>query len=124
MTTPPVLPRLFGLVDALRTNGVRVGKGHGYFDLEWAMLRMLGVIQEDTSVIAVVHDVQVVDEDLAPEPVDTIVDIIVTPTRTIQVSRRYPRPERIYWDKLEPGMLDAIPYLTDLKQFVAKEVVR
>ena len=109
---------------AVCTNGVRVGKGHGYFDLEWAMLRMLGVIHEDTPVIAVVHDVQVVDEDLAPEPIDTIVDIIVTPTRTIQVSRRYPRPERIYWDKLEPGMLDAIPYLTDLKQFVAKEVVR
>jgi len=109
---------------AVCTNGVRIGKGHGYFDLEWAMLRMLGVIRDETPVIAVVHDVQVVDEDLAPEPIDTIVDIIVTPTRTIEVPRRYPRPERIQWDRLAPGMMDAIPYLADLKQLVAKEVAR
>ena len=88
------------------------------------MLRMLGVIRDETPVIAVVHDVQVVDEDLAPEPIDTIVDIIVTPTHTIEVPRRYPRPERIQWDRLAPGMMDAIPYLADLKQLVAKEVAR
>src|SRR2546427_9782956 len=47
---------------AVCTNGVPVGKGHGYFALDWAMLRTLGVIPEDTPVIAVVRHVQALYE--------------------------------------------------------------
>jgi len=65
-----------------------MGKGHGFFDLEWAMMRKIGLADEETDVVAVVHDVQVVDDiagqDLAAEH-DTIVDAIITPTRTIDI---------------------------------------
>src|SRR2546430_17005594 len=42
---------------AVCTNGGRTGKGPGYFDPEGAMLRLLGVIPDETPGIAVGHDV-------------------------------------------------------------------
>ena len=48
---------------AVSTNGLRFGKGHGYFDLEWAMLRYLELADDDTPVVACVHDVQLVGEE-------------------------------------------------------------
>jgi 5-formyltetrahydrofolate cyclo-ligase len=94
--------------------GVRWGKGHGYFDLEWAMFRELRLVDEDTPVVAVAHDCQVVELELTPEPYDTIVDHIVTPTRTIDTSRTLPKPQGILWDKLDPAMLEKIPPLNEL----------
>ena len=41
---------------AVSLNGVRFGKGHGFFDLEWGMFTDLGVADERTPVVAVVHD--------------------------------------------------------------------
>ncbi len=41
---------------AVSVNGVRFGKGHGYFDLEWGMFTDIGVADERSPVIAVVHD--------------------------------------------------------------------
>lgn len=94
--------------------GVRWGKGHGFFDLEWAMLRELRLVDEDTPIVAVVHDCQVVDLELTPEPHDTIVDYVVTPTRVIRTSRTLPKPQGILWDKIDPAMLEQIPPLKEL----------
>ena len=46
--------------------GLRIGKGKGYADLEYAMLRTMGAIDENTPVVTSVHDSQVMDipEDL------------------------------------------------------------
>ena len=41
---------------AINTRGIRFGKGHGYFDLEWAMLSSEGIADEDTVIIGVGHD--------------------------------------------------------------------
>jgi 5-formyltetrahydrofolate cyclo-ligase len=41
---------------AVSVDGVRFGKGHGFFDLEWGMFTDLGLVDETTPVIAVVHD--------------------------------------------------------------------
>ena len=51
---------------AVSLNGVRFGKGHGFFDLEWGMFTDLGVADERTPVVAVVHDLQVVEDTLSP----------------------------------------------------------
>jgi hypothetical protein len=61
---------------AVSMEGVRFGKGHGFFDLEWGMFTDLGIVDEATPVVAVVHDVQVVEERLFPSPTDIIVDKI------------------------------------------------
>ncbi len=100
---------------AVSLNGVRFGKGHGYFDLEWGMFTEVGIADEHTSVTAVVHDVQVVEEKLYPSETDILVDAIATPTRFISVKRGQ-RPRGIKWDLLEPEQLAATPPLLELSQ--------
>lgn len=100
---------------AVNIEGVRYGKGHGYFDLEWAMFREIGVVCEETPVIAVVHDCQVTERKFLITPYDTIVDLIVTPTRVIKIDRKYKKPVGIVWEKLRKDMLKDIPPLRELK---------
>ena len=99
---------------AVSLNGVRFGKGHGFFDLEWGMFTDIGIADEETAVTAVVHDVQVVEESLVPSDTDILVDHIATPTRFITASRA-PRPRGIKWDLLQPEQLAATPPLLELK---------
>ena len=100
---------------AITPSGIRFGKGHGYFDLEWAMLWEIQAVDPETPVIAVGHDCQVVDIDIETTPYDTIVDYIVTPTRVINVNSDIPKPSQgIIWDKLEKGMIENIPPLQEL----------
>ncbi len=99
---------------AVNLEGVRYGKGHGYFDLEWAMFREIGVVDENTPVIAVVHDCQVIDIPIEASPYDTIVDIIVTPTRIINVEKKHEKPKGIIWEKIPQEMTDEIPPLKEL----------
>lgn len=102
---------------AVNTAGVRFGKGHGFFDLEWAMLYQLGVVDERTPVVAFVHDCQVVDVDLDLSPFDTVCDLIVTPTRVLEIANPQKPALGVIWDRLEPGMLDDIPPLRELRRF-------
>lgn len=99
---------------AVSLNGVRFGKGHGFFDLEWGMFTDVGVADEATPVTAVVHDVQVVEELLEPGATDILVDAIATPTRHLSIQRGQ-RPRGIHWDLLEPAQLAATPPLQELK---------
>jgi len=97
-------------------NGVRYGKGHGYFDLEWGMFRELKLVNDNTPVIAVVHDCQVIEEEIEAEAYDTIMDYIVTPTRIIQVEKRRGKPKGIMWERLPEYLLKEIPILLELKK--------
>lgn len=112
-----------GRIDAMLTgasavslDGVRFGKGHGFFDLEWGMFTDIGVVDDTTLVTAVVHDVQVVEDKLTPSPTDIIVDLIATPTRLIETRRSYPRPRGIHWDRLESDAIAATPPLQELQR--------
>jgi 5-formyltetrahydrofolate cyclo-ligase len=99
---------------AIAPNGVRWGKGHGYFDLEWALLRELRAVDEQTPVVAAGHDLQVLDYDLEPSPYDAVVDLIVTPTRCLPIERIHPKPPGIIWEAIPPHVLDSIPILNEL----------
>lgn len=101
---------------AVSRSGVRFGKGHGFFDLEWAMFYQIGVADASTPVVAVVHDCQVLKDNLIPSPYDTICDIIVTPTQVIQVEGAQKPTHGVLWDKLEPGMMESISSLRELKE--------
>lgn len=101
---------------AVNLDGVRYGKGHGYFDLEWGIFSGLGVVDSRTSLLTVVHDCQVVDRKLPVSPFDTITDYIITPTRTIKVETRRQKPKGIRWKSLQKGMLKEIPSLTELRE--------
>ena len=105
---------------AINYEGVRFGKGHGYYDLEWAMLYTIGVVRQDTLTVAIVHDCQMLDEELRPDEFDTVCDLIVTPTRKIEVGQTRKPTCGILWDKLQDSMLD-IPPLQELMERSSKE---
>jgi len=99
--------------------GARVGKGEGFAELEWGILSLQGNLDASkTLVVTTVHDEQVVD-DIPPGQLtkhDVPVDIIVTPTRTIRVPNRAPKPSGVFWDLLSPQKLAQIKVLRQLKQ--------
>lgn len=101
---------------AVSVDGVRFGKGHGFFDLEWGMFTDLGLADQDTPVVAVVHDCQIVEENLTPSETDILVDHIATPTRLLQVDRRARRPHGVKWNLLDPKQIAQTPPLQELQR--------
>jgi len=99
---------------AVSRDGVRVGKGGGYSELEYGILRELELIDESTPVFTTIHDLQIVDE--APkDEYDLVVDAIVTPSKVIRVGKAFPKPTGIIWEKLDRRYLEEIPVLRKLK---------
>jgi len=84
---------------AVDLRGGRVGKGGGYAELEYAILREIGAIDRDTIVATTIHDLQIVDR-IPLEEHDLTVDIIATPTRIYYVKPRPPKPSGILWEVL------------------------
>lgn len=116
------LPKLDYMITgtgAINEQGVRFGKGHGFFDAEWGMLYRIGKISTDTPAAALVHDCQVLSEILYPEVFDTVADAIFTPTRTLEVNNPHKPTCGIVWDLLDPNMLATIPPLQELQQMEA-----
>ncbi|KAH6677116.1 5-formyltetrahydrofolate cyclo-ligase, partial [Halenospora varia] len=99
---------------AINHAGLRFGKGHGFFDLEWAMLRTIGVVDQTTKTVAVVHECQVLDEELRGEEWDTGCDYVVTNERVLETTDSAKPICGILWDKLEKGMLEGIEPLQEL----------
>eukprot|EP00250_Pteridium_aquilinum_P011529 c20129_g1_i1 orf=47-1420(+) len=103
--------------------GARLGKGEGFADLEYAMLRHMGAIDDSTLVATTIHDKQLV-EDIPKEKLrvhDVPVDIICTPTRVIFTDATLSKPQGIYWDLLSPEKLSQIRVLQDLKKQIEAE---
>ena len=100
---------------AINHEGVRFGKGHGFFDVEWGMLFKLGRITVKTPAAAVVHDCQLLTEKLHPEIFDTVADVIFTPTQTISVENPHKPTCGILWDLLNPHLYETIPPLQELR---------
>lgn len=96
---------------AVGRDGARLGKGGGYCDLEYGLLREEGKVRESTPIVTAVHPVQVVAERIAMFPHDLPVDFIVTPGEVIATRGIHPRPRGIYWDLLRPLKINAIPPL-------------
>ncbi|NXO28501.1 MTHSD protein, partial [Cisticola juncidis] len=106
---------------AVSEKGWRIGKGEGYADMEYAMMVSMGAVQEDTPVVTIVHDCQVLDiaEELLDDH-DLTVDYILTPTRIIQTNCKRPKPQGILWHKARiqrdgSEMLGKIPILKTLR---------
>jgi 5-formyltetrahydrofolate cyclo-ligase len=100
---------------AISRNGIRFGKGHGYFDLEWAMLSEIGLTDARSEIVDIVHDLQVVDEVLAGEPHDVPVDWIVTSERTIHVPDCGRQPGRVRWELLPGTEHEHLPPIDELR---------
>lgn len=99
---------------AVSNDGLRFGKGHFYLDLEWAMFTDMGLMNEKTPVVALVHDYQVVDDRLSVGETEFAIDIIATPTRLIRVERSAKRPRGVGWERITPQLLEEVPPLKEL----------
>lgn len=100
---------------AVTEEGVRVGKGGGYSELEYAILREFKLVDEDTPIMTTVHELQIV-EDAPMEDHDFSVDLISTPKRLLKTKGLRHRPRGIIWEKLSEKQLDEIPLLKKLKR--------
>ena len=93
--------------------GGRVGKGGGFGDLEFAILRETGAITDTTPIVTTVHPLQIVDEVPMNEH-DVPVDFIVTPDRIIETTHSHPKPPGIIWGLLPSDAFKRMPILAEL----------
>ena len=110
------LPQLDAIVTgsvAVTRKGYRCGKGEGYGDLEYAILRELG--HKPVPVATTVHAIQVLD-DFPRDPIDLPLSYIVTPEEIIHVRPALRGPKGIKWSRLTEEQLEAMPILKELKR--------
>jgi len=97
---------------AVDKKGGRLGKGHGYSDIEWGILSEYGLVDRSTVTATTVHDIQIV-ESIPMTKNDFPLDIISTPTTVYYTNTAYEKPSGIIWD-LVMDRLDEIPLLAEL----------
>ena len=102
---------------AVGEDGVRLGKGGGFADLELALATAAGLVGRGTALATTVHDLQLRPAGSVPRTDhDVGLDLVVTPTRVIEVRRRGRRPvPRLRWEELTDEKVAAIPLLAGLR---------
>ena len=98
---------------AVTRDGRRCGKGEGYSDLEFAILRELG--HPPAPVVTTVHPIQLVDG-FPVEDHDLGLSVIATPEETIDVEDPPQGPEGIDWDLLSEEDLEEMEVLGKLRE--------
>lgn len=86
---------------AVSVKGERVGKGSGFFDWEYIILKEIGSVNVDTPIVGIVHPLQIFEK-LPFEFHDVPVDYIVTPDEIIETKTPHPKPDRIDWMYARP----------------------
>ncbi len=97
--------------------GNRLGKGEGYSELEYGILRSLGKVDEETPIVTTVHDIQVLKQRIPRDPWDVTVDYVITPTKILKAKEKY-RPKGILWDLISKEKLNEIPILLKVKKYL------
>jgi len=117
----PISPAQIGRIDlivagsvAVNETGARLGKGGGYSDLEFALARSIGVVDDETPVVTTVHELQVLTEAIPMTAHDVPLDIVATPERVLRIRRRYDKPVAIIWNELSEAQLAEMPALASL----------
>ncbi|WP_330266273.1 5-formyltetrahydrofolate cyclo-ligase [Streptomyces griseorubiginosus] len=95
---------------AVNRSGARIGKGAGYSDLEVALLIEAGLVTDETVIVAPVHQLQVINEEIPETEHDFSVDLIITPDEVIECRNRR-RPSGLVWNDLTAEKIKAIPAL-------------
>jgi 5-formyltetrahydrofolate cyclo-ligase len=95
---------------AVTRDGRRLGKGHGYADLEYALLRELG--NPAVPLATSVHRLQIV-QGFPTEAHDAPLSLIATPEEIIEIKPKQV-PRGIDWQRLPPQALEEMPVLEEL----------
>lgn len=107
---PPMDLVVTGCV-AVTRGGRRCGKGHGYGDIEYAILRELG--HPAVAVVTTVHPLQVV-ADFPADTHDLPVSVIATPEEIVEVENPPEPPAGIDWAALPEDAFEEMPVLAEL----------
>lgn len=99
---------------AVNRDGVRLGKGGGYSDIEIALLAQAGFISPATTVVTTVHPLQVVEDDIPETSHDFSIDFIVTTDEVIPCAPPR-RPSGLDWADLSADQIAAMPVLQSLQ---------
>lgn len=101
---------------AVTLDGARIGKGGGFADIEFAILRHYRLIDEKTIILTTIHDEMIVESDEIPlQKHDTFLNYIVTPTTVHEVQNDLTQPGGINWENIQPDQLEEMPILKKLK---------
>jgi 5-formyltetrahydrofolate cyclo-ligase len=95
---------------AVNRSGARIGKGAGYSDLEVALLVEARLVTDSTLIVAPVHQLQIIDDEIPETEHDFRVDLIVTPDEVVECASSR-RPRGVIWEHLTPDQVEAIPIL-------------
>ncbi len=97
---------------AVNREGARVGKGGGYSDLEYALLREEGKINAKTPVVTTVHPLQIRKDPMPMTEHDIPLSAMITPEEVLDVKKsNYRTPKGIYWQRLQTEKISSIPVL-------------
>ncbi|MEM1619777.1 MAG: 5-formyltetrahydrofolate cyclo-ligase [Fervidicoccaceae archaeon] len=101
---------------AVNKRGERLGKGEGYGELEFAVLRELELVDDSTPIATTVHEMQLLEIELPQDPWDVPVDIIATNSRLLRCDRAAIRPLGVLWECVDDEMRARIPILAELER--------
>ncbi len=102
---------------AVGEDGVRLGKGGGFSDLEFAIAAEAGLIGPGTVVATTVHELQVEPAGRIPSTEHDIrVELVVTPERVLEPASGRRADARIRWEELTDDKVEAIPLLGRLRE--------
>jgi len=99
---------------AVNRRGARVGKGEGYSDLEFGVLREFGLVDDGTTTVTTVHEIQVLEGPVPTTSHDVPIELVFTPERTLETDAPEGKPTGVDWDALGAQRLEEIPVLQRL----------
>ncbi|MBU9724269.1 5-formyltetrahydrofolate cyclo-ligase [Bacillus alkalicola] len=108
----PTIDLLFVGSVALHRDGRRLGKGEGYADREYAIIRELG--NPPIPIIGTIHSVQLVEDDLPKDEYDLTVDWIATEEGLIKTNSPYEKPSGIIWEEVTDEEMEKMPVLQEI----------
>lgn len=128
---------------AISENGVRLGKGKGYGEIEWGVLSEIGAVNEKTPVLSICHEHQIIPADELPPSVleehDLPVDIFASqdelyfsavPDHQLATCETYKwesrhllkKPSGIFWNAITEETMEEIGALKHLKAMSESEL--
>lgn len=114
----PEIDLFFAGSVALHRDGRRIGKGEGYADREYAIIRELG--NRDIPVIGTVHSVQLVEDDIPKDDYDLTLDWIATEAELIETSSPYKKPTGIIWEEVSDKEKEDMPVLQEIWELMRR----
>ena len=108
---PPIDLMVVGSV-AIHPDGRRLGKGEGYADREYAIVRELG--NPPVPIVTSIHSTQLVNDDIPRDTYDLTVDWIATEKGLTQTNSPYEKPNGVEWDHVTDEEMEEMPVLKQL----------